>query len=235
MSEARHKLATELWYTMRRYHVDEFFVKTMELIEPGSKVIDIGGKKKNKRGAFDIEKYDLNVQYANLDESTEPDYLCDVAEIPVEAGEFDTAIMGELLEHLPDPIPALTEAYRVLKKDGVLLITTPFMFHEHADPYDFGRYTEYWYKQKLTELGFTDIEVHRHGGFFSVLANMVKLWAYELNKSGRPKFKPFRWLFHKLAFRFVLKAIELDKKEFFDSNRYFHGNTTGFGVICYKR
>lgn len=38
---------------------------------------------------------------------------------------YDTVICAEVLEHLYDPLPAIEEAYRVLKKDGVYLVTIP--------------------------------------------------------------------------------------------------------------
>lgn len=41
--------------------------------------------------------------------------------------EFDAVIMGEILEHLKDDAKALMNIKRILKKDGVLLVTVPFL------------------------------------------------------------------------------------------------------------
>lgn len=38
---------------------------------------------------------------------------------------FDTVYMGELIEHLGNPLHALSEIYRVLKPGGVLILDTP--------------------------------------------------------------------------------------------------------------
>lgn len=38
---------------------------------------------------------------------------------------FNTIVAGELIEHLPNPKNFLREAKRVLKKDGIVIITTP--------------------------------------------------------------------------------------------------------------
>ncbi len=38
---------------------------------------------------------------------------------------FDYAVMGELIEHLEEPTRAIKEAYRILKKGGVLALSTP--------------------------------------------------------------------------------------------------------------
>lgn len=47
----------------------------------------------------------------------------DVCKLPFADGEFDTVVMGELLEHLPDPGKGLSEALRVSK--GHIVITIP--------------------------------------------------------------------------------------------------------------
>ncbi|NUO08524.1 MAG: methyltransferase domain-containing protein [Candidatus Brocadia sp.] len=47
-------------------------------------------------------------------------------ELPYPDEEFDGVIMGEILEHLKDDVKALSNVKRILKKDGVLIITVPF-------------------------------------------------------------------------------------------------------------
>src|SRR5688572_20395135 len=141
MTITKEKLLNENWYSLRRYYVDTFFLDNINIFKAKSHILDIGGKKKNKRGVFDIEIYDLNVKYANLDASTEPDYLCDIHKLPIESNTFDGVVLAEVLEHVSDPKQVLKEAYRVMKTGGKLMITTPFMFHIHADPTDYARYT----------------------------------------------------------------------------------------------
>lgn len=45
--------------------------------------------------------------------------------MPFKGKSFDTAVAGELIEHLENPNKFLREAYRVLKPSGILLLTTP--------------------------------------------------------------------------------------------------------------
>lgn len=45
--------------------------------------------------------------------------------IPFKNDRFDCVIMGEVIEHLPDPDYILKEVRRVLKSEGVLIISTP--------------------------------------------------------------------------------------------------------------
>lgn len=179
-----NKLQTELWYSVRRYYVDKFFLESISYILDNSSVLDMGGKKANKRGVFNIEKYNFNVKYANIDAITNPDYLCDISSVPVEDCSFDCVILSEVIEHLQDPVKVLEEAFRVLKQGGILLMITPFMFHVHADPYDYACYTYYWYLENLPNIGFSNIKVEKQGRIFSVAANLLKIYAYELSKAG---------------------------------------------------
>lgn len=45
--------------------------------------------------------------------------------LPALDEQFDCVISADVIEHLPNPQDYLREAYRVLKKDGLLLLTTP--------------------------------------------------------------------------------------------------------------
>lgn len=223
-----------LSYSTRRYYVDEFYLKNIGIFSKGAKILDMGGKKKNKRGLFDIDKYGFEVKYANIDPKTEPDFLCDIKKIPVEDNSFDGIILSETLEHIDEPLLVLKEAYRLLKPNGKCLICVPFIFQIHADPYDFGRYTDYYYKKYLSELGFKNIKIEKQGLFFGALANMVKLWAYELDKQKKPKPYFIRKLFHKAIFWFNKKCLEWDNTEFCKTNSALSGYTTGYGIICEK-
>ncbi len=56
------------------------------------------------------------------------DVVCDLNEkIPFEDNYADTIIAGEIIEHLLNPYLFLKECYRVLRKNGVLILTTPNM------------------------------------------------------------------------------------------------------------
>ncbi len=60
-------------------------------------------------------------------ESYNPTYLCDLNldEIPINDNFYDCVVAAEVLEHLLNPYRAVREFYRVLRKDGVLVISVP--------------------------------------------------------------------------------------------------------------
>jgi ubiquinone/menaquinone biosynthesis C-methylase UbiE len=47
------------------------------------------------------------------------------ASLPLESAEFDHVTMLAVLEHLTHPLPVLTEAYRILRPHGTLVMTWP--------------------------------------------------------------------------------------------------------------
>ncbi len=51
--------------------------------------------------------------------------LMDACELSFENDLFDVVICSEVLEHLKEPRMVIKEIYRVLKKDGLAIITTP--------------------------------------------------------------------------------------------------------------
>jgi SAM-dependent methyltransferase len=70
-----------------------------------------------------------------------PNIIADAHALPFNTNVFDTVILMEVAEHLKSPIKALHEAIRVLKTDGNILVTVPFMYPIHDSPYDFQRWT----------------------------------------------------------------------------------------------
>ncbi len=54
----------------------------------------------------------------------------DAQNLPFKDNSFDIAIATALIEHLSEPFKMLTETYRVLKKDGLVIITTPDPFFD---------------------------------------------------------------------------------------------------------
>ncbi len=214
------KSCPSIYTSVRRYFVDQFFYSHSSLITNKSKVIDIGGKRSHKRGTFNIDDICSNVTYVNIDSSTNPDIEAGAEKIPVPNESFDIALMGELLEHVPDPKLVLSEAYRVIRPGGKIIATTPFIFPIHADPYDFGRYTNIFWEKIATDIGFKNIEIQTQGTFFAVTALMIQHLFLSQKKSWRP-----------IQYPLVRFFMWIDKRT---SSKMLTAWTTGFGFILTK-
>lgn len=227
-------MAFDLSYSLRRRYIDDFFERQVASIAPGSVVLDLGGKRKNKRGKFDIEKFGLDVTYVNTDATTEPDVVADAAQTPLADGSFDAVVCAELLEHVPDPATILRECKRVLRDGGVLLLTCPFLVPIHADPHDYARYTDTYWLRTLDEAGFSVTEVERQGGYWSVLADMLRARAYADLSSGLHN---SRWTRRaaRLAIGWVIeRATRWDCEAQGPVGGFVARYTTGFGVVANK-
>lgn len=163
--------------TFRRHYLDS----TMSRTEFQGKVIDIGGKKDNKRGRFrpPLDKVE-SWQYLNLDPETKPDFLGGAEQIPVADGHFDMAVMTEVIEHLSDPEKVLIEVNRVLKPRGSLVATLPFLYPIHADPFDFQRWTDEKLRRVLAATGFEPACLEPMGGIWAVAMDLI----YAYTKGG---------------------------------------------------
>jgi ubiquinone/menaquinone biosynthesis C-methylase UbiE len=224
----------KLWYSMRRYYVDEFFLRRIKSIGRNTLILDLGGHKHQKRGVFDINAYQLNVYYANLNANKGADFLSDAAAIATVDSCFSTVICAELLEHVPDPRSVLTEVYRVLVPSGKLLITVPFLYPIHADPYDFGRYTDFYWLKTLEEIGFSHIEIEKQGLFWSVMVDMMRVYVYEKLKPPYSSWKLLRRIYISTVLRAKRFARAHDAKYSNQADSFTANFTTGFGIYCIK-
>jgi len=71
------------------------------------------------------------------------DAYYDGTRFPFEDASFDCVLCSQVLEHVSEPGAFLEEIARVLKPDGELLLTVPFLWPEHEQPWDAYRYTSY--------------------------------------------------------------------------------------------
>ena len=221
--------SSHLNYSVRRYFVDEFHFRNVPLLPAGSKVLDLGGNKTRKRGLFNIEDYNLNVVYLNLSTSKHADVQADCRQLPFAGSSFDAVICAEVLEHVSEPPEVLRETSRILRPGGTLLATVPFLFPVHADPHDFGRYTDHYWSCVLNGSGFEDVIIERQGLFFSVLANFFKLY---VNRMYR---RPFRDLVRWPVGMFQRWALKRDQTTGIQDHPFLSSFTTGFGIRATKR
>jgi SAM-dependent methyltransferase len=84
---------------------------------------------------------------------SQPDVFADAAYLPFAKQSFDTVLLFEVLEHVSQPTQALQGIRRVLKTNGRVIITIPFLYPMHDEPYDFQRYTLYGLERELASAG----------------------------------------------------------------------------------
>jgi SAM-dependent methyltransferase len=81
--------------------------------------------------------------YVGVDQRPGPgvDQVADVEALPQDDGWAGTVLAANTFEHVRHFWRAFAEVRRVLRRDGVLLVTVPFSFHIHEHPSDYWRFT----------------------------------------------------------------------------------------------
>ncbi len=61
--------------------------------------------------------------------------------LPFDDESFDCIASDQVIEHLENPIKAINESYRILKKGGIAIHTSCFINYYHPAPRDFWRFS----------------------------------------------------------------------------------------------
>lgn len=113
------------------------------------------------------------------------DVVGDVLKTSFPEGSFDTIISTQVLEHVEKPWMMVKEIKRILKKDGICILTAPFINPSHNDPGDYFRYTTSGVKSLFRNENFEIIECDSYGQLFTVLSGFIKFSFF--NPYKKPK------------------------------------------------
>ncbi len=121
----------------------------------GGIVLDIGCGTQPYRSLLRVDRYvGIDVSARADSSGRRPDLLYDGSCMPFPDRVFDGVLCSQVLEHVPDPQAFLSEVARLLKADGVLLLSVPFIWDEHEQPHDYRRYTSFGLPPLLEAAGF---------------------------------------------------------------------------------
>jgi SAM-dependent methyltransferase len=130
----------------------------------------------------------------SLHGSTYIDHECDLTKpLPYPDGRFETIVLSDVLEHLPEPMTCWREMNRLLVTGGKVLLNVPFYYPIHEAPHDFYRYTEFALSRFAEMTGFEVVELRPIGGPLDIFADM----AGKLAASAR--MKPVAAAIHSVA------------------------------------
>ncbi len=135
-----------------------------------------------------------------------PDIYYDGEILPFQEGCFDGVLCTQALEHVPDAHVLLSEIHRVIKPGGWLIISVPFVWQEHEEPYDFFRFTRFGIAELLKKAGFDVVNVAKDTGAVETLA--VTLNVYIIHNLVPSSIRGFGRLYN-LFFCFPIQTIAL--------------------------
>jgi SAM-dependent methyltransferase len=156
-------------------------------IPAGSRILDAGA------GELTQKKFCTHLNYVSQDfgqyegvgdgkglqtqkwDNSKLDIISDITDIPEPDGSFDAIMCVEVFEHLPEPVLAIKEFSRLLRRDGVLILTAPFCSLTHFAPYHFSTgFNRYFYEKHLTDNGLKIVEIVQNGNYFEYIAQELR-------------------------------------------------------------
>ena len=146
------------------------------------------------------------------------DVLCPATALNFEDNIFDTAFCTQVLEHVYDHHSLVKEANRVLKPRGKLILTVPFCWELHEEPYDFFRLTKHGLKELFEENNFRILSIKSNGGKWAATFQMFINTVYSTFRFKTFRAKLLKILFIEFRLTLLLNklAVRIDKKYFDD-------------------
>jgi SAM-dependent methyltransferase len=178
------KLNADYYHAKRK---NSMIIEALESLAPGSSILDIGA------GQMPFRKYCTHLKYQSQDfckydgegdgkgihtvifNTDAIDIASDITSIPVPDCCFDAILCTEVLEHVIDPMGALTEMSRILKPGGAIILTVPGTSLLHFSPYHyFTGFKVNYFAEMFGRNGIKELRTERIGNIYTVSA--LNLW-----------------------------------------------------------
>ena len=131
--------------------------------------------------------FDIDGGHGNID------VRADALSMPFQDKSCDCVLATEILEHLKEPNLFIKEVQRVLAPGGKVIVTVPFMFQQHANPFDFNRPTREslmsWFE------GYENIKIVAQGNRLHAISDLLST-SFSGNKYLQAPFVIFRIFNH---------------------------------------
>lgn len=212
------------WATYRRKMIDRLLNRNKSLFQ--GVVLDIGGR---DRGMFKKPKDKVTKWiFADSEAKHQPDLVLDVADMSdIDDSSIDVISAMELFEHVLKIDKGLIECHRVLKSSGKFILSVPFMYQIHADPYDYQRWTKEKWQLALKDLGFEIEQFVIMGRFFTLQMEMKKKFVKQLPY--------FIKVFAYMAYPIFDLLIKLDNLPWVKNNKVLGNYHGGYFIVCKKK
>jgi len=155
------------------------------------KCVDIGsGTSPYKRYIIDnVSEYiaiDKSHIHKHMFQTSKEKHIdADIKDLPFNDSSIDSIILTQVLEHIDNPFEALSEVKRVIKRDGIIILSVPFIYHAHATPYDYFRFSEYGLKNICKDHDFEILEFEYQGYLGTTLFSILNGFIWQLSTKSK--------------------------------------------------
>jgi len=166
------------------YFVRRELFKSTSLLSPHikGKILDVGCDNKPYQKLFTHAKEYIGLELDSPEnrKKGEANVFYDGKHFPFGDSTFDSVVFTQVLEHVFNPDEFLNEINRILKKDGNILLTAPFIWDEHEQPHDYARYSSFGLGHLLKKHGFQIIKSFKMVDDIRVIFQLINCFIYKL-------------------------------------------------------
>lgn len=168
-------------YFINRFGLYKNIKSFADKTKSNAQILDVGCGLKPYQNLFNTNQYiGIDIESGgHSDEEKCVDKFYDGKNIPFENRSFDYVICTQVLEHAQSPEKVFEECARVLKPDGMIFFSMPFIYPEHEIPYDFQRYTKYKHLSLAKINNLKVISINKTTGFFGTFGQLFVVLFFE--------------------------------------------------------
>jgi len=154
------------------------------------RLLDVGCGSKPYQALFTVYAYiGLDIDSEASRKRGIADHHYDGNTFPFADASFDSVLCNQVLEHVFNPNEFLGEIVRVLKPGGKLLLTVPFVWDEHEQPYDYARYSSFGLRALLEKQGLKVLQHKKLGADASILFQLANAYLFKVTQGLSMLFK----------------------------------------------
>jgi SAM-dependent methyltransferase len=158
------------------------------------RVLDVGCGHKPYKSLFNFSDYiGLEIDSPENRKNKKADFFYDGRVMPFADGSFDTIVANQVLEHVFTPAEFIAELSRILRTDGGLLLSVPFVWDEHEQPFDYARYSSFGLRALLEQNGFAIIEHAKSISDVRVIFQLLNCYLHKQVAHWSPYCKFLAW------------------------------------------
>jgi ubiquinone/menaquinone biosynthesis C-methylase UbiE len=155
-------------------HLRNFIYQSLNTyLQAGDVVVDVGCGEQPLRSLIEQK----NAQYIGVDivqnAQKTVDVVCSATSVNLPNQSASLLLCTEVLEHVVDSAQVFAEFDRLLKPNGYVILTCPFMFGLHEEPHDYNRLTTHQITELASRYSLQPIQLDRTGNEVEVLATVV--------------------------------------------------------------
>ena len=194
------------------------------------RILDFGCGSKPYKSLFNFSEY-IGLDFDNPGhphDNEEIDIYYDGKRIPLEDNSIDAVLCSEVFEHVFNLPHILNELNRVMKPGAHILITCPFVWKEHEEPFDYARYTLFALDELLTKHNFEKVVLEKGGNFAVAVAQLFNLFLFDKLHGKAHKYALTKKIFYNLFIPALNVCGILFGKLFRNYNKLYLSNIVVF-------